>query len=321
MKPDVMKPDGGTPLISRRTFAALTTGSLAALPHCDQTYGSDAIDRGYVDAHAHIWTPDLTRYPLDPGFSPKDMVPQSFTAEELFTACQPSGVTRVVLIQMSFYNFDNRYMLDAIAKYPRQLSGVGIVDHHQPDVAVTMKSLARKGVKGFRIHSRGQAKTWVNDEGMATLWKTATEEGLAVCPLINPAEIGYVDTLCQKFPEATVVVDHFARVGITGEIIPRELDQLSKLAKHPNLFVKTSAFYALGKKQTPYTDLLPMIQRLTDAFGPKRLMWASDCPYQVQGEHDYDSSIALLRDHADFLSAEEKRWMLKKTAEKVFFDR
>ncbi|MDG2220613.1 MAG: amidohydrolase family protein [Rubripirellula sp.] len=300
------------------------TGSLTALAQCDQAYcdqtcGSDASDGGYVDAHAHIWTPDLTRYPLGTGFSSKDMVPQSFTAEELFAACRPSGVTRVVLIQMSFYNFDNRYMLDAIAQHPRLLSGVGIVDHHQPDVAITMKSLASKGVRGFRIHSRGQAKTWVNDEGMATLWKTAAEEGLAVCPLIDPAEIGYVDALCKKYPGAPVVVDHFARVGITGKIVPGELDQLCKLAKHPQLLVKTSAFYALGKKQAPYKDLLPMIQRLTDAFGPERLMWASDCPYQVQGDHDYESSIALLRDHANFLSADDKRWMLKKTAEKVFF--
>ncbi len=48
-----------------------------------------------------------------------------------------------------------------------------------------------------------------------------------------------------------------------------------------------------------------MIRRVRDAYGAQRLMWASDCPYQVQGEHRYEPSIALVRDRLDFLSDEE----------------
>jgi hypothetical protein len=40
--------------------------------------------------------------------------------------------------------------------------------------------------------------------------------------------------------------------------------------------------YALGKKQYPYTDLSQLIQALYDAYGPQRLMCASDSPFQVQ---------------------------------------
>ena len=83
--------------------------------------------------------------------------------------------------------------------------------------------------------------------------------------------------------------------------------------------MKTSAFYALGKKKPPYTDLAPMIRQLRDAYGSGRLMWASDCPYQVQGEHTYAASVGLVQDKIDFLSAEEKNDLMKNTAEKVFF--
>jgi predicted TIM-barrel fold metal-dependent hydrolase len=311
-----MKPIDAPPVLSRRAFGIAAAGSLAT-----SAFARQAEPRDYVDAHVHVWTPDVQRYPIDSGYSVEDMVPKSFTPDELFTVSRPSGVGKIVLIQMSFYNFDNRYMLDAIAKYPENFSGVGIVDHRQATVGDAMLQLAEGGVRGFRIHSRGDADAWVDHEGMAKLWETAREKGLAVCPLINPADIRYVDALCRKFPGTTVVVDHFARVGITGDIVPSELTALCDLAKHENLYVKTSAFYALGRKRPPYTDLLPMIRRVVDAFGPERLMWASDCPYQVQGIHDYDSSIALIRDRADFLSAADKQWMLKKTAEKVFFER
>ena len=83
--------------------------------------------------------------------------------------------------------------------------------------------------------------------------------------------------------------------------------------------MKVSAYYALGKKQPPYLDLVPMIRRLLDAYGPERLMWASDSPYQLVGEHTYAASIALIRDRADFLSATDREWLLRKTAEKVYF--
>jgi predicted TIM-barrel fold metal-dependent hydrolase len=63
----------------------------------------------------------------------------------------------------------------------------------------------------------------------------------------------------------------------------------------------------------------PLIRRVRDAFGPQRVMWASDCPFQVDPGHNYRDSIALIRDRLDFLSESDKTWMLRGTAEKVFF--
>src|SRR5262249_52530491 len=83
----------------------------------------------YIDAHSHIWTPDVAHYPLAPGFEVADMKPRSFTAEELLKHCRPAGVERVNLIQMSFYGFDNRYMLDMIKMYPERFVGTAVIDH------------------------------------------------------------------------------------------------------------------------------------------------------------------------------------------------
>lgn len=305
--------------LNRREFGTLvsTAGAMACSP---LLAAEESESPGWIDAHVHVWTPDIVRYPLDSNYSVDAMKPRSFTPEELFAECRPAGVTRIVLIQMSFYNFDNRYMLDAIAAHPGVFSGVGIVNHRAPDAASQMRELATKGVRGFRLHARGEAaRSWGDDPGMLNVWKTAAEEGLMVCPLINPGDLPYVDALCERFPDTGVVVDHFGRVGISGTIVPNELNALCRLARFPNVHVKTSAFYALGKKRPPYNDLTAMIERVVDAFGPSRLMWASDCPYQVQGVHDYESSIALIRDHIDTLSESDREWMLRKTAEKVFF--
>ena len=307
--------------ISRRTFGQLAVASVIAITtrsNADKTAETSS-SGGWIDAHVHVWTPDVAHYPIDRAFQISDMQPGSFTPEELFANCKPVGVERIVLIQMSFYGLDHRFMFHAMRSHPGVFSAVGLIDYRAANVIEQADRLASAGVRGFRLHSHGDAKEWVDDLGMAKLWKHAGESRLAICPLINPEDIPHIESLCAKFPETTVVVDHFARIGVSGSIDKAQLESLCRLAKFPQTYVKTSAFYALGKKQSPYDDLAPMIRRVLDAFGPERMMWASDCPYQVQGNHTYEASIALIRDRLEFLSDVDKKWILRRTAEKVFF--
>lgn len=304
---------------TRRQFLH-TASSTAAAAFAGSSSGSSA-DRGHIDAHVHVWSPDTGRHPLAEGFKKEGMKPASFTPEQLFAHCRPEGVRRIVLIQMSFYRTDNRCMLDAIAAHPGVFKGVAIIDHHRAGVSGRMKELAKQGVSGFRLSPGAEKDTeaWLGSAGMQEMWRTAADERLSICLLINPEALGPVSRMCEKFPRTPVVIDHFARVGTTGFIERADLDRLLHLSAHPEVTVKTSAFYALGKKQPPYLDLGLMIRECRDQFGAKRLMWASDCPFQVNPGHTYRDSIALIRDRLDFLTAEDKEWMLRKTAERVFF--
>jgi predicted TIM-barrel fold metal-dependent hydrolase len=274
----------------------------------------------YVDAHVHLWSADLQKYPLAPGFSRAQMQPPSFMAEELLSLARSLGIGRVVLIQMVFYGFDNSLMLDAIQAYPEVFSGVALVDEQGKNPAEEMRRLKQLGVRGVRITpSQRRDSTWLDSPGMHAMWQCAAEEQMAMCCLINPEDISTVDRMADKFPETPVVVDHCARIGGDGKIRGTDLDHLCKLSQHSQVHVKLSAFYYLGSKQPPYTDLAPMIRRLCDAFGSQRLMWASDSPFQVQPPHTYDDSLRLIRDRLDFLSDTDREWILRGTAEKIFF--
>ena len=288
---------------------------MSALPRS----ASAAVD-GDIDAHVHVWTPDIAQFPLASGFDVSQMKPPSFTPEELFVHTKANGVGRIVLIQMSYYRFDNRYMLDTMDRFPGVFSGVAIVDESAVDPAGAMRELAAKGVRGFRINPGGTPlDAWIGSPGMAKMWETAADEGLAICPLIGPEALPAIGKMCERFPKTPVVIDHFARIGADGVIRDEQLESLARLADHAHVHVKISAFYALGKKQPPYTDLAPMIRRMRDAFGADRLLWASDCPYQVGPGHEYAAAIRLVREGLDFLSDQEKAAILHDTAERVFF--
>ncbi|SFI49498.1 amidohydrolase family protein [Planctomicrobium piriforme] len=304
--------------LTRRHF--VQAAALSALPVLMPGFAKGAEMTGDIDAHVHVWTPDTTAYPLAPGFEKSSMKPLSFTPDELFAECRPVGVNRIVLIQMSFYQYDNRYMLEAIAKYPDVFRGVAVINHDASDACDVMRKLAGQGVTGFRLYANAKAvESWSQSEAMQKMWKCAAETKQAICLLANPDALPGIHQMCKQHPETKVVVDHFGRVGIDGTIRSSDLDNLCRLAEFPKLFVKTSAFYALGQKQPPYLDLAPMIRRLRDTFGAARLMWASDCPFQVQNEHSYAASISLIRDRLDFLTPDDKTWILRKTAEQVYW--
>ena len=273
-----------------------------------------------IDAHSHLWSPHVERWPLANNQTKADLAPPSFTPEELWKLAEPEGVGRAVLIQHHLYHgWDNRYLIDCAKRFPGRFVVTGMVDDMQAHPDKVMRALLSQGIRAIRITPRIRGDKWLEGEGMAAMWRCGAETGQVMACLIDAKDLAGVDAMCKRYPETPVVIDHFARIGVDGEIRKADLDALCALAKHQRAAVKISAYYALGKKKPPYDDLAPMIRRVLDAFGPERTMWASDSPYQVQGEHTYAASIALVRDRLDFLSAGDKEWLLTKTAERIYF--
>src|SRR5687767_14123183 len=100
-------------LTRRQALAAIT--SLAALP------------RPIFDAHVHIEIPSSAKYPYAPGTKSKAIAPQSFSAEELLKHARLSGVTKINLVQTTWYGLDHSYILDVIRKDPKIFVSTGIV--------------------------------------------------------------------------------------------------------------------------------------------------------------------------------------------------
>ena len=104
--------------VTRRT--ALAAGAAALGAAMTRTAAADDVPAPWIDAHSHIWPPDVDKYSLAPGQTKKDLDPPSFTDDELLKVSRPEGVGRVVLIQHSVYHlWDNSYLLDAVKRHPK----------------------------------------------------------------------------------------------------------------------------------------------------------------------------------------------------------
>ncbi|MBR90007.1 MAG: amidohydrolase [Verrucomicrobiales bacterium] len=271
---------------------------------------------GWIDAHSHVWTRDILSFPLASGRTLDDLAPPSFSAEDLIKLGHSEGVTRHVIIShQRYHGFSNDYYIHAAETHPGTFAIVGALDPSLPGIPQRMRANRARHITGYRIKPNGNPR-WLEHPGLRQMWRTGAEANIAMCPLINPEHIAGLDLMCAKFQDTPVVIDHCARID---QQHTEELNTLCRLARHPNVHVKISAFYAFGTRKPPYLEQLPRIQRLLEAYGSSRLMWASDCPYQLNEPNNYTASISLVRDQLQGITPADRENLLRNTARNIFF--
>ena len=137
--------------------------------------------------------------------------------------------------------------------------------------------------------------------------------------LTGPEYFGALDAMCRKFPETTLALDHLGHVGFDRPILEADVASLCRLAMHKKVYVKVSGFWALGRRQPPYLDLLPVIRQVYRGLWAAAAAVGQRQPVPDDSPHRYHDSIDLVRNRLDFLSADDRQWLLRKTAERLFF--
>jgi predicted TIM-barrel fold metal-dependent hydrolase len=312
-------------------------GTLAAVPSLANGLSESSPQAGIIDAHVHVWTGDIAKYPLAPGFTKEHLWQPSHTPDDILKEARGLGVTRLNLVQMTWYGLDHSYIADVIASDPKRFVGTGVVpavtDVAGPSPDDTMVALSRKGIVAFRIRGKmarpplGDGPQWLDHPGYEKMFQAGAKHNLALSFLMGPGDLPELGRMCTQFPETPVIIDHLCGIGAKGQFPADEIQALSGMAKHKKVMVKVGAFYARGARKPPYLDCLPLVRRVVEAFGPDRCMWETDSPLtrpgvsQTSPPHSYEASLAVIRDHANFLSMSDKEKILTKTAENIFFNR
>jgi predicted TIM-barrel fold metal-dependent hydrolase len=286
-----------------------------------------------VDAHIHVWSPDRDRYPYAPGFSPADPWLPSFTPDDHQRWSAAVGEPmRINLIQITWYGLDHSYIIDLIDSDPERYVGTGIIpavtDAGLGSPDRTMLDLAARGVRAFRIRGRsaqpafGQRERWLDQEGYERMFATASEHGLVLSFLIGPADLDELDRMCERFPEAPVVIDHVGGVRVRDGVVDAAgLEAVIGLARHPKVYVKLGPIHALSDGPAPFADTLPLLQAVIAAYGADRCMWESDSGGPVLMEdpcRDLAAAVSVIQD-ADFLTAADKKSILATTAQRLLW--
>lgn len=285
--------------VTRRTVLAAAAGSALAA------------GMRIIDPHVHVWKHDGA-FPFAEGAKAPE---RDATPETLLDLMKTNGVARTVIIQVIHYRYDNRYLAAVLKKYPGTFQGVCRVDPLDAAAPDHLAKLTAEGFRGVRLSPAGNAGgDWFRGPLMPPLWKRCEELKVPMTVLAPIGRMPEVALLLERLPDLTVVIDHMADCPIDQ---PAELEKLIALKRYPKLFVKISHTWSLSKQPYPWLDAQEYVKRLHQAFGPERLMWATDWPI-IEGYSKYERALSVVQDEMKFLNEEDKGWMLSKTIERVW---
>ena len=267
-----------------------------------------------IDSHLHIWSLDETAYPVGaagPGSQAWDA-----SIETLLGYLDRAGVERVVAITPRRYVLDQSYLLDSTRRFPDRVIPVPRAHADDPQTVAQLRGLAvGQGVRGIRlVWSQNPSNDWPADPAVDPIWRACAELGITIGFLTNPDQLPFIGEGARRHPEATVVIDHWGGVGAKDGPGFARFAATEALASVPNIYLKATCFRRMSQQGFPFADVHPLLRRALDAFGRERVMWGTDFGGGCKGGEEYGEEVAAVTEHLDWLSAEDKEWLLRRTA-------
>ena len=115
---------------------------------------------GAWDAHAHVFGP-AGKFPYTPG---RGYTPPDAPVEKFIALLDHNGCAHGLVVQGNAHGYDNRVVLDAIARYPQRLRGVAITDTRI--APATLRDWHKAGMRGLRFHLMEKKPGYVRGVGL-----------------------------------------------------------------------------------------------------------------------------------------------------------
>jgi L-fuconolactonase len=283
-----------------------------------------------VDAHAHVFLrADEAPRTVD------ELAPAGREApvEDLLAVMDGAGVDRAVLVPL---DAEDEYVARALREHPGRFAAVAVADPvsqgREPGVDPVVELEHRRA--RFPFHAvRTQ---WLGDPGapladspMVSLLEHMAETGLVLWTYVTRDQLGLLEQLPAVVPELAVVLNHlgfcphemrvdaYARPAFDDPFPPGSLDPVLRLADHAPVRVMLSGQYALSREEPPYRDLDGTVRALFDAFGPQRMLWASDYPW-TRDVPGHGTLLRLAEQALPGVSASDLAWIHGGTALELF---
>lgn len=148
---------------------------------------------------------------------------------------------------------------------------------------------------------------WLASSQMSGFWSFLCEHRMPLSLNLSAFQCRAVGNVLARYPSLTVLLSHMARPKLVhGQWNKDDYAPVLELAQFPSVYIKLSGFYAFVENgwRYPQSDLFPVVAALKEAFGAKRLLFASDFP-PVLEYNSYFQAVELLRKECGcFTSAE-----------------
>lgn len=233
-----------------------------------------------IDSHQHYWHYNLQDY----GWMGENMkaIKRDFLPCDLLTELKTSGFDGSVAVQARQNMEETNWLLKLADNYPHIKGVVGWLDLQSETVeADIQKFAAHQKAVGVRhvIHDEENDDFMLRPEFIRGV-KLLEKYNLAYDILIFPKHLQNTLKYVQEFSvNQTFIIDHIAKPFIKDGILSPWKEELTVLAKFPNVYCKLSGMVTEADWKTWQPEhLKPYLDVVFEAFGTDRVMIGSDWP-------------------------------------------
>ena len=244
------------------------------------------------DTHAHFFTDDVARYPVDLTGAREGaeamrarLERDPATAEHVLALWRKAGVAGGAAVQYNtVYKTDNSYAVAVADAYRDKVSAVLIFDATAPDTPDRLHALATahnvSGLRLFGYPDAAGAYPWLDSPEALATWDIATALGLRMIVMYAPgkpsqAALGRIAALAKRYQETVIALDHCGWPGLEGGVAGTIGPEHLGLVDLPNVYFKLTQINFNRFTETGI-DTAAFVRLLVDTYGADRVMWGSD---------------------------------------------
>lgn len=259
---------------------------------------------------------------------PPELGEYNVTAEAIIKFMDENNIEKAVLLQGSFYGFQNHYTYQGMKKYPDRFTGAATYDPFCLEKDAIVDNLFNK--LGFRIVkfevSTGSGlmsyhgKVDLNDRMMDEVFADANDRNLVFVIDIGRAgtfsfQIDKLRDAILRYPKMKFVVCHLLAPRLQDEAVMT--DGLKKL-NLPNVWFDLAAMPSnVRPEKYPYPTAQRYLKIAKSIVGADRLIFGSDVP-SVLTRDSYSNLVNFIM-LSDVFTEYEKEKVFYKNAEEVYF--
>src|SRR5271165_170689 len=250
-----------------------------------------------IDSHQHFW-----RYnPAHHAWMTDSMhaLRRDFLPDELMPLLKASAFDGCVTVQARQMIEETEWLLQLADENPFIKGVVGWADLQSPVLGMQLaKVAANPKLVGLRhvVQDEPDDLFMLRPDFLRGIGRLA-DHNLAYDLLLLPRHLPVAIDLVGRFPLQRFVLDHIGKPAISEGLVSPWIEDLGRLAGHPNVYCKLSGMVteAAWKRWQP-EDFHRYIDVVVEAFGTSRVMIGSDWPVCTLSG-DYTSTMAVVLEY------------------------
>jgi len=277
-----------------------------------------------IDTHLHVWDLKRLKYSL---FENHPLFGKSYHVEDYQNDCGDVEIEAMVFLEC-YCGFDGagdqyikeiEFVEDEAKRDPRIQAIVPMAPLEQgravePMLAEMAERFPKvKGIRRimeFDADPRGLTLSDGFIEGVNLLHKFGMHFEINV----NHTQMDIIREFVRQIPDVPMILDHCGKPGIEEGAFAQYQEDLTDLAKHPNLLIKLSDLPVEAQHESwVEADLRPYIDATIDHFGVDRTIFANDWPICLQATN-IPQWVEVLDRALDSLSETELRKIYRDNA-------